>query len=176
MANTDTAKGFDPTGVMYGLGRYQCDAGLGTAIFRNDLMEMEDDGMVRIAEAANTQLVGSIQGTTAATTAQKALVAASTAATLLIADNPDQKYIAQDDGDTDTSAQTYIGMNAELIAGAGSTTTGLSGHEIDIDTKNASAAQIRLLDLLRAPDNAFGANADFVCVINEHFLKTTSGV
>lgn len=181
MANADTPKGFQPTGIMYGLGRYEIDAGTSTAVFRNDLIEADDDdssgddGYAVLAAAGGTMILGSVQGTTSATTAQKALVAASTAATLLVTDHPDQKYIAQDDGDSTTSAQTNVFNNADVVVGAGSTTTGLSGHEIDISDVKTATAQIRLIDIQRRPDNAFGANADWLCRINEHFYGSTTG-
>ena len=175
MANVDIANGFNPTGMIYGLGRYALDASTSTASFRNDLMMMISDGNVEPATANQTVTLGSLQGTTSASTAQKALVAASTAATVLISAHPDQRYIAQDDA-SDTSAETYIGNNADIVAGSGNTTTGLSGHEIASSDKKSATAQIRLIDIQRRGDNAFGANADWLCRINEHFYATTTGV
>lgn len=176
MANADVAFGFEATGIMYGLQPYSVDASNGTAIFRNDIIMMESDGNVAPATAGNTQLIGAVVGNTAATTAQKALVAASTAATILVHDHPNQRYYAQDDGDSGTPAQTNVGNNTDHVAGAGSTTTGLSGHELDASGYGATAAGFRVLDFMLRDDNAVGVNAIQLCEINEHFLKTTSGV
>jgi hypothetical protein len=175
MANVDIANGFNPTGMIYGLGRYETGTAIATAIFKNDLLSMLTSGYVRNVVATETVTVGAVMGTTAASTAQKALVPASTAATVLISDDPGQKYIAQDDGDGTALTRAEIGSNCDVIAGAGNTTTGLSGHEIDGST-NGTTGQIRLLDIQRRGDNAIGANADWVCRINEHFYATTTGV
>lgn len=176
MANADIAFGFEATGVMYGLEPWSVDSSNGTALFRNDLVMLESDGNVAPATAGNTSLIGSIVGTTAATTAQKALLAASTAGTILCHTNLNQMYIAQDDGDATTPAQTHIGNNADHIANAGDTNTGISGHEIDISSVGTSAAGIRLLDFLINSEVSVGVNADWLCLINEHFMRATAGV
>jgi hypothetical protein len=178
MANVDRAYGFEPTGIMYGLQPFTVDAGGGTAIFRNDLIEIETDGAVIPAAAESVNIVGSAQGVTAGniSTAVKALSAASTAGEILVSFNPNQMYWAQDDGDTDTSAQADLGGNANHIAGAGSTATGISAHEIDIDTQTNGAAGIRLLDFVKRDDNTAGANADWMCLINEHTMSKEAGI
>ena len=176
MANADTPKGFNPTGIIYGTGRYETGTAVATAVFKSDLIGMLTSGYVRPAVADETVTVGAAVGTTSATTAQKALVAASTAATVLVTDHPDQKYIAQEDGDATVLTRAEVGSNCNFIANAGSTTTGMSGQEIDSSANSVGAAQIRLIDIHRRPDNAFGANADWLCRINEHFYASTSGV
>ena len=70
-----------------------------------------------------------------------------------------------------TTAQTNIGNCADVVAGAGSTTTGQSGFEIS-GTMAAGIATCKILALYDAPDNAFGANAIMEVTINEHLLGT----
>jgi hypothetical protein len=72
-------------------------------------------------------------------------------------------------------AQTNIGNCADVVAGAGSTTTGQSGFEIS-GTMAAGAATCKILSLVETPDNAFGANAVMEVLINEHLLKDSAGI
>jgi hypothetical protein len=72
-------------------------------------------------------------------------------------------------------AQTNIGNCADVVAGAGSTTTGQSGFEIS-GTMAASAATCKILALVDSPENAFGANAVMEVLINEHVLKDSAGI
>ena len=177
MANVDRAYGFEPTGIMYGLQPFTVDAAGGTAIFRNDLIEIENDGAVIPAAAASVNIVGSAQGVTAGniSTAVKALSAASTAGEILVTFNPNQMYWAQDDASA-TPAQTDIGGSADHVAGAGSTVTGISVHEINITTTDAAADGLRLLDFVKRDDNSIGANADWMCLINEHTMSKEAGI
>jgi hypothetical protein len=185
MANTDRAYGFEPTGIMYGLQPftvdvYQSDGSStpNTATFRNDLMEIYTRGNAAPAAAGSVNIVGSAQSVTPGniSTAAKALIAASTDSEVLVSFNPNQMYWAQDDGLSDTSAQADLGGNANHIAGSGSTATGISAHEIDIDTQTNGAAGIRLLDFVKRDDNTAGANADWMCLINEHTMSKEAGI
>jgi len=72
-------------------------------------------------------------------------------------------------------AQTNIGNCADIVAGAGSTTTGRSGFEIS-GTMAATAAQCKIIALYDSPDNAFGANAVMEVLVNEHVLKDSAGI
>jgi hypothetical protein len=62
------------------------------------------------------------------------------------------------------------------VVGTGSSTTGLSAMEIDSSSKVATTAQLRLLNLVKRPDNAVGNQAKWHVMINEHVFKTTAGV
>jgi hypothetical protein len=93
-----------------------------------------------------------------------------------VVDAPDVIFEIQEDSVSSTLAATDVGANADLIAGSGSTTTGVSGHELDSDTATSGAAGLRILRLVSRPDNVIGTNAKWEVVINEHAYKTTSGV
>ena len=59
-------------------------------------------------------------------------------------------------------AQTNIGNCADVVAGAGSTTTGQSGFEIS-GTMAAGTATCKIMALYDAPENAFGAMLSWKC-------------
>ena len=157
MPNTDNPNGFRPWGAVLSIKKFEKDSSA-ARVFRWDVIEIEADGGVIAAAAGQTALVG-----TAA-----AGSAASTADDLMVYDDPDQKFEAQDDADGATSAQTNAGNMADHLATTGSTTTGISAHEIDISSAGTSAAGFLLLDLVNRPGNAWGVNADIVVNINEH--------
>jgi hypothetical protein len=70
-----------------------------------------------------------------------------------------------------TPAQTNIGNCCDVVAGAGSTTTGQSGFELS-GTMSNSIASCKIIALYDSPENAFGANAVMEVTINEHLLGT----
>jgi hypothetical protein len=74
-----------------------------------------------------------------------------------------------------TIAQTNVGNCADLVAGAGSTSTGQSGFESS-GTMAAGTATVKILGLYETPDNAMGANAIIEVLINEHLLKDNAGI
>jgi len=105
--------------------------------------------------------------------------AASTDRIVLVADDPNLVFIAQDDGGGTLSADT-VGLNANLISGTGSTVTGLSGWEIDggtTDGPDADASnQLLLLRLYPAHDNEISDFAIWEFLINQHTYKPASGL
>lgn len=96
-----------------------------------------------------------------------------------VCDDPNQLYVAQEDSVGGAIAAANGGFtNINLVAGAGSTVTGFSGWQLDSssDDGNANATfQMRILGLLRGPDNALGVNAKWVCRINLPALWAASG-
>ena len=70
---------------------------------------------------------------------------------------------------------TNIGNCADVVAGAGSTTTGISGFEISGTMANGTAT-CKIVALHDSPSNAFGTNAVMEVVINEHLLKDSAGI
>lgn len=94
---------------------------------------------------------------------------ASTAYYVLVADDPDQFFAIQEDSDSATLAATDVGLNANIVIGAGSTTTGLSGVELDSDTADTTnSLDFQIVRLLQAPDNAIGDNAVWIVKPNTH--------
>lgn len=96
-----------------------------------------------------------------------------------VCDDPNQLYAIQEDSVSGAIAASVAGFaNANLVAGAGSTTTGFSGWQLQSSGVSASANatfQLRILGLLRGPDNAIGTYADWVVRINLPALWGASG-
>lgn len=201
MANVDRPKGLVPIGTLDGspynaaIREYPVDASNGTAIFIGDAITLEDDGNVTPAAAGGIILgvcvgikVTGESGTVdnhgnflstgnLSTTEHPGYLAATTAGRILVAVGPDILYEIQEDSVGGAMVITNIGTNGNLVAGAGSTTTGISAHELDssdVITNDASAAtaQLRVVDFVRRPDNEIGANAKWVVRINEpHWIQ-----
>lgn len=99
--------------------------------------------------------------------------AASVAEYVLVADDPELLFEAQEDsiGGALTAASTDL--NVDMIAGAGSTFTGNSAFQLDSSTAATTATlQWRLVELQRRADNEFGNNAKWLVSIN---LPTETG-
>lgn len=98
---------------------------------------------------------------------------ASTLRTAYVVDDPYARFVIQTNG---TGAAADVGQNADITVGTGSTVTGMSAMEIDQTSLVGTTAQLRILDIVRRPDNEVGANMDWICMINEHEYKATTGV
>ena len=98
---------------------------------------------------------------------------ASTLRTVYVCDDPYVEFEMQANA---AVVAADIGLNADITVGTGSPYTGLSGMQVDMATKGAGSAQIRLVNLVIRSDNEFGAYAKLQCIFNEHFYKQTSGV
>lgn len=88
-----------------------------------------------------------------------------------LADDPDLVFLIQDDGAAALAA-TSVGLNAVLIfTESGSTSTGLSGVELDTnsDAPAADASnQLTIRRLHNIPGNEIAANAVWEVTINNH--------
>lgn len=96
---------------------------------------------------------------------------ASTEAIVFVDEDPMIVYQIQDNGFAALGAGV-VGSNANIIAGAGSTTTGMSGYMLDAGTVNAPSTNILQLTILRASDiinnDATAAFAVWDVLINLH--------
>lgn len=104
---------------------------------------------------------------------------ASTAQYILVADDPDLIFEAQEDSVGGSIAMATAGTkNVDLVAGAGSTITGYSGWMLDSSTVQTTATlQMRLLRGVHRSDNEMAsAYARWLCKINLHSLRNTTGV
>jgi len=162
MANTDSPSGFKPTPLL-GANPYSADADGATALFIGDLTAVETDGNVVAASAGSDDIVGS----------NLTYRAASTAETVIVADDPHQRYVAQDDAGG-TSSQAVVGTYTDHSAGAGSTTTSISGHEIDGSGYGTTATGVFILDLVGRADNAWGNWAEQRCYLYDHIFGAGS--
>jgi hypothetical protein len=183
MANVDAAFGFVP--IRHSSGNaprtnvYTCASELAENIFKGDLCIIISTGLVTPHTATEVNNIGVFDGCSYTASDGSYVYSeywpTGTTATnieLYIYDDPYIVYKVQSAG---TPAQTNIGNCADVVAGAGSTTTGQSGFEIS-GTMAAGTATCKILGLYDAPDNAFGANAIMEVIINECLLKDGAGI
>lgn len=89
---------------------------------------------------------------------------------VLVADDPAIIFEAQETGTALTSAD--IGLNANFVNGTPATGVNVSATQIANSTKNTTATlNLKLLGLAQRTDNAFGTNAKWLVLINNHELK-----
>lgn len=95
---------------------------------------------------------------------------------VLVADDPNILFVAQEDSVGNNLAATDVGSNIDLVAGANSGY--LSGWMIDSSTANTgSTRQVQLMQFLQTPDNAIGTYGRWVVRINNHSYRSgTTGV
>ncbi len=77
-------------------------------------------------------------------------------------------FAIQGDG---TDAFTQVGNLANIVATAGSTTTGQSKMELDTDNIGTGTANLRILGITDDPKNSWGANTEQEVLIHEHELN-----
>lgn len=104
---------------------------------------------------------------------------ASTERVAIVADSPLQEFLIQEESAGSPLAATSVGLNANVVyAESGSTTTGLSGVELDTTTPATTATfQLKILRLLDASENAIGQHAKWRVKINNHTeANVTTGI
>jgi len=164
MANADSPYGFKPWGPLLSAFPFTKDASAAES-FINDVMMGEADGGVAPATAGSVNVIG----------ANLTYSAGSTAATVMIANDPDQLYQAQEDG-TVTGGVAGIHAVIDHIAGAGSSVTKLSGHELDSSDLNTTGGGFQLMDVVNRQDNTVAANSEWICRANLHLSAVAGGV
>ena len=191
MANIDAAFGLRPIakvgsapGGTTGTTKYSIADNQGTAIFTGDPVKFKNDGTVEVAAAGNPSC-GVFMGcfytdpSTSKPTFRNFFPASLSPgdAIAFVADDPNQLFIAQQDSAAGNIVAADLNLNADLVFGAGSTTTGMSGVEIDSSSKNTTAAlQVKLLDFYDVPSNdATANNSVLVIKINNHQLGSHTG-
>lgn len=99
----------------------------------------------------------------------------STAAVVLVCDDPDVVFEIQDDA-AGSLATTTVGENADLAAGTGSTFTGRSGWELDgtsVAADSSSQLLIERMANIEEENTASGGNAKWEVIINLHRFRDT---
>ena len=187
MANKDSAFGLRPIGKVgqnrdnQGLSEYDIAASA-TAIFQNDPVEMAATGTITVAAATDT-LLGSLTGvfftdaSTSKPTFANHLEASNTATDIkgFVADDPYERFEIQSD---DATAAADVGLNADIVYAAGSSPNYVSKVELDHSDLKTGTAQLRVLGISKDIENneAGSANVNLIVMINEHFLKGTTGI
>ena len=181
MANKDAAFGMKPVrmigGAPYtgGQSRYRIAANYGTSIFQGDMVAQVTGGTVEVhADGGTVPAVGVFNGVqyTDPTSGDQVFsnyYPASTNASDIIAfiiDDPDVVYEVQAD---DTFPVTDLFGNFDIVyTSAGSTSTGISGAELDVTTgATATTLPIKAIDISEDPNNSDtgAANTNVLVVI-----------
>jgi len=187
MANKDAAFGLKPIGKVgqnadnNGLSEYDIAASA-SAIYFQDPVEILSTGTIGVA-AAGDALLGSLNGvfftdaTTSKPTFANHLNASNTATDIkgFVTDDPYQRYEIQADGAT---AAADVGLNADIVYASGASPNFVSKVELDHSDLKTGTAQLRVLAISKDIENneAGSANVNLVVMINEHFLKGTTGI
>ena len=191
MANIDAAFGMRPVakvgsapGGTTGTTKYSIGDNQSTAIFTGDPVKPKADGTIEVATASDA-LLGVFMGcfytdpTTKKPTFRNHFPASLSPgdAIAFVADDPDQLFIAQQDSVSSNLVAADLNLNANMIFGAGNTTTGNSGVEIDSSTGATTAThQVKLIDFYDVPSNDATANNSILVVsINNHKMKGHTG-
>lgn len=188
MANVSRINGLNPSKYLNGspfngqVTRYYVTAGDATAIFIGDLVKIDGgsdgNGVRSVTQAAATQAVCGPVVSFAVNpdnlNVSGIYRAASTARYVYVADDPNILCEVQANGVVPTAD---VGSNANIVVGAGSTTTGASGMQLDYSTTGTTATlPLKIIELVQRPDNDISStNAKFLVKINNHQLSTGTG-
>ncbi len=192
MANTDGPRGFVPVRTAYGapnsgrINRYYVGTGDSNNIFIGDPVDLSGTGdtagtspaVVRATAGSGGYSVGVVVGIENLTSDNlgRTYRPASTAAYLLVADDPEQEFEIQEDSDGNALAITAIGSNGDFIFGTGNTTTGISACELDsTSVADTATLQLRILGLVPREDNEIGSYAKWRVKFNLHRYRYTTG-
>lgn len=98
---------------------------------------------------------------------------ASTGMYAFVVDDPDVIFEIQEDSVGNYIAATMVGLNTDVVIGAGSTSTGISGVELDSSDTATAAGQCKMLGIVDRPDNELGNHAKWKVLIVEHEMRST---
>jgi len=193
MANKDAAFGLRAIGKVgqnrdnQGLSEYSIAAN-STAIYQNDPVQALATGYIGVAGAGGN-LLGSLNGvfytdsSNSKPTWANHLEASNAATDIVgfVSDDPYERFEIQS---STTLPIANINLNADLATYvAGSSPNYISKVEVDTGTMVSTAAQIRVIGVTKDDENnqlanatTYAANVNVVGIINEHNLKTTSGI
>ena len=194
MANQDSAFGLRPIGKVgqnkdnQGLSEYSIAAN-SSAIFQNDPVQALATGYIGVNSANDGNLLGSLNGvfytdsSSSKPTWANHLEASNTATDIVgfVSDDPYERFEIQSSG---TLAIADINLNANLAYAAGASPNFISKCEVvTASGMTTSVKQIRVIGVAKDIENSeksnattYAANVNVVGIINEHNLKTTSGI
>lgn len=177
MANVDNPIGFYPVNMPYGnarVRRYRVDTANATSLFIGDPAYLDTTGcVIRATAGAGNYLVGFITGLYDSAGAPAGYLVSQTAGYALVADDPNQQFIGQEDGDTSDLSTANVGQGADVIIASGSTFNQRSGAEVDSSSVTTSTnAQLRIIEMAPSIDNAAGDYCKWIVKINYHQLNS----
>ena len=191
MANKDAPFGLRPIGNTVGSSDFQMTEYLipdneATSIFQGDPVEIDDNnaGFIAVQEAVtNVDNIGVFNGclidSDPSTGKPKfSNFYSQTNITQgkirgFVFDNPYQRFLIQGDSAT-AAAAADIGKVADSVAThSGSTTTGISGLELDVSDLETTDGQLKAIAFTGDPqNNELAIHANYVVQFNEHAHKT----
>jgi hypothetical protein len=189
MANKDAAFGLRPIGKVGqnrdngGLSEYSIAANDTSTIYFNDPVKATAAGTIDVAGAGG-DLLGSLNGvfytdptTKKPTWANHYSQVNATDIVAFVSDDPYERFEIQSNG-TNAITQASVFFNYDIAYTAGDSANYVSKVELNEATGVSTAAQLRLLGFSKDPDNSDigSANVNMVVSINEHFLKSTTGI
>ena len=189
MANKDAAFGLRPIGKVGqnrdngGLSEYSIAANDTSTIYFNDPVKATAAGTIDVAGAGG-DLLGSLNGvfytdptTKKPTWANHYSQVNASDIVAFVSDDPYERFEIQSNG-TNAITQASVFFNYDIAYTAGDSANYVSKVELDESTGVNTAAQLRLLGFSNDPDNSDigSANVNMVVSINEHFLKSTTGI
>jgi len=196
MANSDRPFGFKPVKHLLGLpwsGKanvYYIPSSNATALFKGDAVTSTGSadstgkypGIVQAAagEAIRGIIIGFGEDPHVmikADSPNRVHCPVSTEMYALVIDDPFVIFEIQEDSAGAALTVDEIGLSTNIVVGSGSTTTGLSGMELDSsDTGTDTTGQCKLLRIVDREDNALGDNCKWEVLIVEHELLTATDV
>jgi hypothetical protein len=182
MANVDKAFGLRPLGNLSATGAqkqfaYEINDNQSGAIYQGDLVTLSSGYVVKYDSTLHTVALGVFNGcnyidpTSGKPTWKNYYPGSVNITTGVISaevvDDPSQLFLIQADEDV---VQADIGLNANIAYTAGSTTTGVSGTELDSSTiANTSTLVLKVVGFYNSPSNERATNhVDVVVKINAH--------
>jgi hypothetical protein len=189
MANKDAAFGLRPIGKVGqnrdngGLSEYSIAANDTSTIYFNDPVKATAAGTIDVAGAGG-DLLGSLNGvfytdptTKKPTWANHYSQVNATDIVAFVSDDPYERFEIQSNG-TNAITQASVFFNYDIAYTAGDSANYVSKVELNEASGVSTAAQLRLLGFSKDPDNSDigSANVNMVVFINEHFLKSTTGI
>ena len=189
MANKDAAFGLRPIRKVGqnrdngGLSEYSIAANDTSTIYFNDPVKATAAGTIDVAGAGG-DLLGSLNGvfytdptTKKPTWANHYSQVNATDIVAFVSDDPYERFEIQSNG-TNAITQASVFFNYDIAYTAGDSANYVSKVELNEASGVSTAAQLRLLGFSKDPDNSDigSANVNMVVSINEHFLKSTTGI
>ncbi len=175
MANADQPRGFTPINLKacdvhrYYKGTDAGIIGIGDPVIRQTA-SADPEGYPEIVRAttgaAITGVVVAIEPGTSRDT--MAPLASADTGYVLVADNPNQEFLVQDNGGATGIVVTAIGTHVDSVAALDAdSNTGRSKYELDTEAQATDNTWV-IVRLDHRPDNEVGANADWVVKANLH--------
>lgn len=183
MANPDTPFGLRAVRHVSGspyngsANVYSTASGDATAIYVGDPVKLSGTSQIINREtcadvdqaATGDVIVGVVVGVLPDTATSTKHREASTVRRLLVADDPNLLFEIQEVSGGTALTANDIGLNADFVVAAGSTTTGFSGVELNNATEaTTNTLDLKIVGLVNRADNAVGENAKWLVRINRH--------